>query len=218
MALTKPLLVSLAWPAPFSCSLHFRLREKRKCREQEKGAGHARLTPSCVFAVFFVELSHEFAQYIHFREVCGLPVNNCLFRLGKQLTDDQTGQRWTQDENKNFTSLCQVCVCVCVCVCACVCACVCCVLVYMCTCVCEGFVQYQYQSVLCVYMCCVYMCCVYMYCVYMYCVCMYCVYMYCVYMNCVCTCIVCTCIVCTCIVCTWIVCMYMYCVYMDFVL
>ena len=32
--------LSLAWPAPFSCSLHFRLRE---CREQEEGAGHARL-------------------------------------------------------------------------------------------------------------------------------------------------------------------------------
>ena len=46
-------------------------------------------------------------------------MDNCLFRLGKQLTDDQPGQRWTQDENKNYLSLCQVCVCVFVYLCIC---------------------------------------------------------------------------------------------------
>ena len=87
---------------------------------------------------------------LHFREL-RLANRQVRLSISARREKQQTGQRWTQDENnfKNHTSLCQVCVCL------------------LCVFVCFSNL---YQSVLRVYMYCVYMHCVYMYCVYMDCV------------------------------------------------
>ena len=146
--------------------------------------GFNKTTTSCAFTVFFS--CGAFLRICYTSENFGLLIDKVVyFGSEKQLT----GQRWTQDENnfKNHTSLCQVCVCL------------------LCVFVCFSNL---YQSVLCVYMYCVCTCivCVHVLCVHVLCVHVLCVHVLCVHVLCVYMYCVCTCIVCTCIVCTWILC------------